>query len=181
MRHFYPHISSICDRDTDERLGRTGLSAGSYWNSVIKPETQVASTDQYTIRGSTSNQRLTVFIMLSLPYHPFSYSATCQRSSALSPPGTSLIECYWVRCSLEVGASHFLTCFVLPLPHALNSLSIWSTVGSLMTAGMWACITCVCALLVFYRAEGQSPCERPSVASGALWWRSDGERWEETH
>ena len=152
MRHFNPHISSICDRDTDEHLGRTGLSAGSYWNAVIKPETQVASTDQYTIRGWTSNQRLTVFIMLSLPHHPFSYSATCRKLSALSTPSTSLIECYWVRCSLGVAPSHCLTGFVLPLPHALNSLSIWLTVGSLITAGRWACISCVCVILVFYRA-----------------------------
>lgn len=39
---FIHMLSSICNRDTDERLGQIGLSAGSYWNSAIKLEKQVA-------------------------------------------------------------------------------------------------------------------------------------------
>lgn len=115
----------------------------------------------------------------------FSDPLTVERRHALSLSHTSPTECHWVRRCQEVDASFCLTCFVLSLSHTRTTPSVvWhpSTVWWMQVSvhALYVCV-CVCVSLLFYHAEGQSPCERPSAALDVLWWRSDGERWKETH
>lgn len=144
----------------------------SYWVKCgVILESSDKSRKTSCINRSIHRQISDSLYTLSPSHHLFSYSAD-------SLANASLIECHWVRCCQEVAASFCVTHFVLSLSYTHTTSWVSCQLSTVWCMQVGACAH-LCAST--HRAEGQSPCERLSAALDVLWWRSDVERWIDTH